>query len=97
VPNPKSQIVLVVEDEQSIASFVSLYLRNAGYDVRNAATGSEALAQAAAGDISLIILDLMLPDIDGIDVCRRIRQRSEVPILMLTTRSSGSRSAPTTT
>jgi DNA-binding response OmpR family regulator len=82
----KSQTVLIVEDEQSIASFVSLYLKNAGYDVRTAATGSEALAQAAASDISLIILDLMLPDIDGIDVCRRIRQRSEVPILMLTAR-----------
>jgi DNA-binding response OmpR family regulator len=82
----KSQTILVVEDEQSIASFVSLYLKNAGYDVRTAATGSEALAQAAANDISLILLDLMLPDIDGIDVCRRIRQRSEVPILMLTAR-----------
>jgi DNA-binding response OmpR family regulator len=78
--------VLVVEDEASIASFVSLYLKNAGYDVKTAATGSEALSQAAAGDVNLIILDLMLPDIDGIDVCRRIRQRSEVPILMLTAR-----------
>jgi DNA-binding response OmpR family regulator len=86
VPGGKSQTILVVEDEQSIASFVSLYLKNAGYDVRTAATGSEALAQAAANDISLILLDLMLPDIDGIDVCRRIRQRSEVPILMLTAR-----------
>src|SRR3954469_4822622 len=82
----KQQTILVVEDEQSIASFVALYLKNAGYDVRTAATGSEALAQAAANDISLILLDLMLPDIDGIDVCRRIRQRSEVPILMLTAR-----------
>jgi DNA-binding response OmpR family regulator len=82
----KSQTVLVVEDEASIASFVSLYLKNAGYDVRTAATGSEALSQAAVGDVNLIILDLMLPDIDGIDVCRRIRQRSEVPILMLTAR-----------
>jgi DNA-binding response OmpR family regulator len=82
----KSQTVLVVEDEASIASFVALYLKNAGYDVRTAATGSEALSQAAAGDVNLIILDLMLPDIDGIDVCRRIRQRSEVPILMLTAR-----------
>jgi DNA-binding response OmpR family regulator len=86
VAGSKSQTILVVEDEQSIASFVSLYLKNAGYDVRTAATGSEALAQAAANDISLILLDLMLPDIDGIDVCRRIRQRSEVPILMLTAR-----------
>ena len=82
----KSQTVLIVEDEQSIASFVSLYLKKEGYDVRTAATGGEALAQAASGDVSLIILDLMLPDIDGIDVCRRIRQRSEVPILMLTAR-----------
>ena len=86
MPSPKSQTILVVEDEQSIASFVSLYLKNAGYDVRTAATGSEALAQAAAADISLIILDLMLPDIDGIEVCRRIRKTSDVPILMLTAR-----------
>jgi len=81
-----AQTILVVEDEASIASFVSLYLKNAGYDVKTAATGSEALSQTAAGETSLIILDLMLPDIDGIEVCRRIRQRSEVPILMLTAR-----------
>ncbi|HEX6702976.1 MAG TPA: response regulator transcription factor [Gaiellaceae bacterium] len=78
--------VLVVEDEASIASFVSLYLKNAGYTVRTAATGSEALAQVAAQDPSLIVLDLMLPDIDGIEVCRRIRKGSDVPILMLTAR-----------
>ena len=82
----KDQTVLVVEDEASIASFVSLYLKNAGYEVRSAATGAEALAQAASGDVSLIILDLMLPDIDGIEICRRIRQRSDTPILMLTAR-----------
>jgi DNA-binding response OmpR family regulator len=82
----KSQTVLVVEDEASIASFVALYLKNAGYGVKTAATGSEALSQAAGGDIALIILDLMLPDIDGIEICRRLRQRSDVPILMLTAR-----------
>ncbi len=82
----KVQTVLVVEDEPSIASFVSLYLKNAGFGVRTAATGSEALAQAGANDISLIVLDLMLPDVDGIEVCRRVRQRSDVPILMLTAR-----------
>ena len=81
-----TQSVLVVEDEASIASFVSLYLRNAGYDVRTAATGSEALAAMAPTQPSLIVLDLMLPDIDGIEVCRRIRQSSDVPILMLTAR-----------
>jgi two-component system alkaline phosphatase synthesis response regulator PhoP len=80
------QTILVVEDESSIASFVSLYLKNAGYSVRTAATGAEALSQAATGDASLIILDLMLPDIDGIEVCRRIRKTSDVPILMLTAR-----------
>src|SRR5437870_6404508 len=82
----KTQTVLVVEDEASIASFVSLYLKNAGYAVRTAATGSEALSQVAAQEPSLIVLDLMLPDIDGIEVCRRIRKASDVPILMLTAR-----------
>jgi DNA-binding response OmpR family regulator len=76
----------VVEDEASIASFVSLYLKNAGYSVRTAATGGEALSQAAADPPSLIVLDLMLPDVDGIEVCRRIRASSDVPILMLTAR-----------
>ena len=82
----QTQTVLVVEDESSIASFVSLYLKNAGYAVRTAANGTEALTQAAKGDLTLIILDLMLPDIDGIEVCRRIRKSSDVPILMLTAR-----------
>jgi DNA-binding response OmpR family regulator len=78
--------ILVVEDEGSIASFVSLYLKNAGYTVRTASSGSEALSQVAAQMPGLIVLDLMLPDIDGIEVCKRIRQRSDVPILMLTAR-----------
>src|SRR5436305_3706456 len=82
----KGESILVVEDEASIASFVSLYLKNAGYSVRTAATGTEALAQASADLPSLIVLDLMLPDIDGIEVCRRIRKTSDVPILMLTAR-----------
>jgi DNA-binding response OmpR family regulator len=77
--------VLIVEDESSIASFVSLYLKKAGYDVEVAATGSEALDKAEQNP-SLIVLDLMLPDMDGIDVCRRLRKRSDVPILMLTAR-----------
>jgi DNA-binding response OmpR family regulator len=76
----------VVEDESSIASFVALYLKNAGYGVRTASTGAEALGQAAAQPPALIVLDLMLPDIDGIEVCKRLRQQSDVPILMLTAR-----------
>jgi DNA-binding response OmpR family regulator len=82
----KVQTVLVVEDEASIASFVALYLKNAGYAVQSAASGAEALAKAASAQPALIVLDLMLPDIDGVEVCRRIRQASDVPILMLTAR-----------
>ena len=82
----QQQTVLVVEDEAAIASFVSLYLKNAGYGVRTASTGTEALSAAASDSPALIVLDLMLPDIDGIEVCKRIRQRSDVPILMLTAR-----------
>jgi DNA-binding response OmpR family regulator len=77
--------VLIVEDESSIASFVSLYLKKAGYDVEVATTGGQALEKAEQSP-SLIVLDLMLPDMDGIDVCRRLRKRSDVPILMLTAR-----------
>ena len=83
---PQGHSILVVEDEASIASFVSLYLKNAGYTVRTASTGTEALSQLQGGDVALTVLDLMLPDVDGIEVCRRIRQRSDVPILMLTAR-----------
>ena len=82
----KPQTVLVVEDEASIASFVSLYLKNAGYTVRTASTGTEALSQLQGGDVALTVLDLMLPDLDGIEVCRRIRKTSDMPILMLTAR-----------
>jgi two-component system alkaline phosphatase synthesis response regulator PhoP len=81
-----TQTVLVVEDESSIASFVALYLKNAGYAVKTAATGNEALAAFAAETPALIVLDLMLPDVDGIEVCRRMRKSSDVPILMLTAR-----------
>ena len=82
----QQQSVLVVEDEASIASFVALYLKNAGYAVRTAATGADALKQFTAEQPALIVLDLMLPDIDGVDVCRRVRATSDVPILMLTAR-----------
>jgi DNA-binding response OmpR family regulator len=86
MPLNTPQTVLVVEDEASIASFVSLYLKNAGYDVHVAETGEDALTKAENEQPSLIVLDLMLPDMDGIEVCRRIRRRSDVPILMLTAR-----------
>ena len=81
-----SESILIVEDESSIASFVALYLKNAGYGVRTVGKGAEALDQVSADPPTLVILDLMMPDIDGIEVCRRIRKSSDVPILMLTAR-----------
>jgi DNA-binding response OmpR family regulator len=86
VTTSQPQTVLVVEDEASIASFVSLYLKNAGYGVRAVSTGGDALGQVEREQPALIVLDLMLPDMDGIEVCRRIRQRRDIPILMLTAR-----------
>ena len=78
--------ILIVEDETSIASFVSAYLTNAGYSVRSASTAQSALVELAAGSPSLVVLDLNLPDGDGVELCRRIRKGSDVPILMLTAR-----------
>jgi DNA-binding response OmpR family regulator len=86
MPPTSTQTILVVEDEASIASFVSLYLKNAGYAVKTAATGAEAMQHLGDGAPALIVLDLMLPDVDGIELCRRVRQRWDVPILMLTAR-----------
>ena len=82
----KGQSILVVEDETSIASFVAMYLKNAGYTVRTSATGADALTQVATDPPDLVVLDLMLPDIDGVEICRRVRQRSDLPVLMLTAR-----------
>jgi two-component system alkaline phosphatase synthesis response regulator PhoP len=81
-----SESILIVEDESSIASFVALYLKNAGYTVRTVGKGTDALDQVSSDPPALVILDLMLPDIDGIEVCRRIRKTSDVPMLMLTAR-----------
>jgi DNA-binding response OmpR family regulator len=78
--------ILVVEDETSIASFVAAYLRNAGYAVKAAASAQTALIQLAGEAPALVILDLNLPDGDGVELCRRIRKTSDVPILMLTAR-----------
>jgi DNA-binding response OmpR family regulator len=86
VSQAKNHSILVVEDEPSIASFIAMYLKKAGFAVRVTVNGSDAIEQAAADRPSLIVLDLMLPDLDGIDVCRRIRQRSDIPILMLSAR-----------
>lgn len=82
----RDRLVLVVEDEESIGSFVGMYLQKAGFDVSVAMTGADAIRKERSEKPALVVLDLGLPDLDGIDVCRQIRQRSDVPILMLTAR-----------
>jgi DNA-binding response OmpR family regulator len=79
--------VLVVEDDEDIADVLRRSLRSEGYDVRTSADGVEALDAAAAFLPDLVVLDLGLPRLDGVEVCRRLRSESDVPILMLTARS----------
>lgn len=76
--------ILIVEDEAKIARFLELELKYEGYEVDIASNGREGLEKGLKSDVDLIILDLMLPILSGIEVCRRIRQTSNVPIIMLT-------------
>jgi DNA-binding response OmpR family regulator len=78
--------ILVVEDEPSISEVVGLYLQRAGYRVKTAADGKIAMSMLENGIPDLVILDLMLPEIDGLSLTRWLRERSNVPIIMLTAR-----------
>jgi DNA-binding response OmpR family regulator len=78
--------ILVVDDEPNILALAKLYLEQEGYTVEGVGNGSDALSKMSTIKPSLIVLDLMLPDIDGFEVCRQIRKKSDVPILMLTAR-----------
>jgi len=80
--------ILVVEDNAGTQEAIALYLRHAGYDVDLASTGPDALAKAAAHPPDLIVLDLMLPGLSGLDVCRALRERTDVPIIMVTARTT---------
>src|ERR1700759_5676005 len=79
--------ILLVDDEQSIQTLLSYPLRKEGYDVVQATDGREALERFDEQPFDLVVLDLMLPRIDGLEVCRRLRSRSSVPIIMLTAKS----------
>ena len=80
--------ILLVDDEMSIQRTVAPLLRSRGYEVEGAATGRLALEAVAASPPDLVILDLGLPDIDGLEVCARIRARSEMPIIVLSARGA---------
>ena len=80
--------ILVVEDEENIADFISLELEHEGYQVVVANDGREGLDLSMRDEWDLILLDIMLPSISGMEICRRVRSQSEVPIIMLTARQS---------
>jgi DNA-binding response OmpR family regulator len=79
--------ILLVDDEQSIQTLLSYPLRRDGYEVVQATDGREALARFEERPFDLVVLDVMLPQLDGLEVCRRLRSRSAVPIIMLTAKS----------
>ena len=80
------ETILVVDDEKNIVELARLYLEKEGYHVEAAYDGAEALAKIKSVQPDLVVLDLMLPEIDGWEVCRRVRGESDVPIIMLTAR-----------
>jgi two-component system KDP operon response regulator KdpE len=82
-PNPR---VLIVEDEAHMRRFLRTTLIHNGYDTLEAIDGVQAMEQAVSGDPSLILLDLGLPDVDGVEVVAKIRERSEVPIIIISAR-----------
>lgn len=85
---PACPTVLVVEDEEAFIEALSIGLRREGFDVEIARDGAEAMDRFDAVNPDLVLLDVMLPTVSGLDVCREIRQRSEVPIIMVTARAS---------
>jgi len=79
-------VVLVADDERNIQELARLYLTNDGFQVETAANGRETLEKARATSPSLILLDLMMPELDGWEVCRELRRESDVPIIIVTAR-----------
>jgi DNA-binding response OmpR family regulator len=79
--------ILLVDDEQSVQTLLSYPLRKEGYDVVAAHTGTEALERFRDAHFDLVVLDVMLPEVDGFDVCKELRSRSSVPIIMLTAKT----------
>ncbi|MGE8206409.1 response regulator transcription factor [Heyndrickxia sp. NPDC080065] len=80
--------VLIIEDEKNLARFIELELKYEGYEVKVSYDGREGLQTALQEDWDVILLDLMLPSLNGLEVCRRLRQEKETPIIMITARDS---------
>jgi DNA-binding response OmpR family regulator len=84
---PQPPRILLVDDEASVQKLLTYPLRKEGYEVVSALDGEEALARFDEGEFDLVVLDIMLPKLDGFDVCRRMRAKSGVPIIMLTAKA----------
>lgn len=80
--------VLLVEDEKNIARFIELELRHENFEVVHVVSGREGLEAAKSHDFDVVLLDVMLPELNGIEVCRRIRSFSQVPVLLITARDA---------
>lgn len=79
--------ILVVDDEKEIRNLIEIYLKNEGYTVIKASNGEEALKVLEKEEIQLMVLDIMMPKMDGMEVCRRVREHLNIPILMLSAKS----------
>lgn len=82
----KAKKILIIEDEEKIARFIELELSHEGYDIYKAHDGRKGLDMAENGSYDLVLLDIMLPELSGLEVLRRIRRHSDVPVIMLTAR-----------
>jgi two-component system, OmpR family, phosphate regulon response regulator OmpR len=78
--------ILLVDDDERLADMLAVYLKTRGFEVSHRATGHAGIAAARSGKFDAVILDVMMPDIDGFEVCRTLRAHSQIPILMLTAR-----------
>ena len=87
--------ILVVDDENLLVKGIKFNLENDGYEVVTGSDGMQAVEKASNQDIDLIVLDLMMPHLDGLEACRKIREFSDVPIIMLTTSSWALRTVQT--
>lgn len=79
--------ILIVDDEQRIIDLAKMYLEQEGYDIESTTDGLDAFKRITTNEPQLVVLDLMLPGMDGLDICRKVRATSDVPIIMLTARS----------
>lgn len=79
--------ILIVDDDKEIANLIAIYLKNEGYETELAHDGEEALAKLEGGGFHLTVLDVMMPKMDGLEACRRIRETAELPILMLSAKA----------